>query len=140
MQSKKAYPYPEIVTGDKWHVMETTDTDPQPKTDNLNRHMTVPMDRECEYCGVNHGRMIRRHELGHAKWSPKTMGKLMRGTRAEAIHALEEVRINYLMAYRDLPINEYIICKEELQAKTHRLIMTASITDLILYVLAAYSV
>ena len=140
MQGKKAYPYPEIVTGDKWHVMETTDTDPQPKTDNLNRHMTVPMDRECEYCGVNHGRMIRRHELGHAKWSPKTMGKLMRGTRAEAIHALEEVRINYLMAYRDLPINEYIICKEELQAKTHRLIMTASITDLILYVLAAYSV
>ena len=140
MQGKKAYPYPEIVTGDKWHVMETTDADPQPKTDNLNRHMTVPMDRECEYCGVNHGRMIRRHELGHAKWSPKTMGKLMRGTRAEAIHALEEVRINYLMAYRNLPINEYIICKEELQAKTHRLIMTASITDLILYVLAAYSV
>ena len=22
MQGKKAYPYPEIVTGDKWHVME----------------------------------------------------------------------------------------------------------------------
>lgn len=140
MQGKKAYPYPEIVTGDKWHVMETTESDPQPKTDNLNRHMTVPMDRECEYCGVNHGRMIRRHELGHAKWSPKTMGKLMRGTRAEAIHALEEVRINYLMAVHDLPINEYILCKEELQAKTHRLIMTASIADLILFILAAYSV
>ena len=140
MQDKRAYPYPEIVTGDKWHVMETTEADPQPKTDNLNRHMTVPMDRECEYCGVNHGRMIRRHELGHAKWSPKTMGKLLRGTRAEAIHALEEVRINYLMAYHKLPINDYVLCKEELLAKTHKMIKTSSIADLILYLLACYSV
>ncbi len=139
MQDKRAYPYPEIVTGDKWHVMETTEADPQPRTDNLNKQMYVPMDRECEYCGVNHGRMIRRHELGHAKWSPKTMGKLLRGTRAEAIHALEEVRINYLMALHELPINDYILCKEEVLAKTNRLIMTASITDLILYVLACYS-
>lgn len=139
MQDKRAYPYPEIVTGDKWHVLETTEHDPQPRTDNLNKQMYVPMDRDCEYCGINHSRMIRRHELGHAKWSPKTMGKLLRGTRAEAIHALEEVRINYLLAYHDLPIDDYLLCREEILSKTHRLIMTSSIADLILYILAAYS-
>ena len=42
--------------------METTD-DKLPTTDNLNRQMTVPMDRDCEYCGVNHGSMIRRHRI-----------------------------------------------------------------------------
>ena len=88
MYNTKAYPYPQIVTGEDWNVYENTEHDPQPRTDNLNRQMYVPMNRECEDCGINHGRMIRRHELGHAKWSPKTMGKLMRGTRAEAIHAL----------------------------------------------------
>ena len=39
MQDKRAYPYPEIVTGDKWHVLETTEHDPQPRTDNLNRQI-----------------------------------------------------------------------------------------------------
>ena len=114
MHSQKAYPYPQIVTGDDWHVLETTEGDSQPRTDNLNRQMYVPMDRECDYCGINHGRMIRRHELGHAKWSPKTMGKLMRGTRSDAIEALEEVRVNYLLgAKAKLTVHEYLKCKDE---------------------------
>ena len=83
----KAYPYPEIVTGEAWTVHGTPDNELGGSTDNLNKKMTVPLNRECEYCGVNHARQVRRHELGHAKWSPKTMGKLLRGTRAEAIHA-----------------------------------------------------
>ena len=74
MHSEKAYPYPQIVTGDSWDVMELTDGFDEPTTDNLNRQMYVPMDRHCEYCGVNHSRMIRRIELGHTKWSPKTIG------------------------------------------------------------------
>ena len=137
--NKKAYPYPEIVTGEQWHVMETTD-DKLPSTDNLNKHMTVPMDRECEMCGVNHGRMIRRHELGHAKWSPKTMGKLMRGTRADCIEALEEVRINYLLGKKaELPIDDFVMCEDELKAKVFKLIYTGSVADIILYTLASYS-
>ena len=95
MSKPKAYPYPQIVTGDEWHVLEPTDSDPTPRTDNLNKQMYVPMDRECERCGINHSRLIRRHELGHAKWSPKTIGKLSNGTRSDAIEAMEEVRINY---------------------------------------------
>ena len=93
----KAYPYPEIVTGEAWTVHGTPDNKLGGTTDNLNKVMTVPLNRECENCGINHGREIRRHELGHAKWSPKTMGKLKPGVRPEAIHLLEEVRINKLL-------------------------------------------
>ena len=138
MYNSKAYPYPQIVTGEDWNVYENTEHDPQPRTDNLNRQMYVPMNRECEDCGVNHGRMIRRHELGHAKWSPKTMGKLMRGTRADCIHALEEVRINYLLAARaKLPCDEPVLCMEKVQATILRMVKTASVADIILYILAS---
>jgi hypothetical protein len=138
--SNKAYPYPQIVTGEQWHVMETTDTDPQPRTDNLNKQMYVPMDRECTECGINHSRMIRRHELGHAKWSPKTMGKLLRGTRTEAIHAMEEVRINYLLGrFAKLHMNEWTQCEEDVRRTVVKMMYESSITDIILYGLASYS-
>ena len=104
MHNSKAYPYPEIVTGEKWEVIGTVNNSPDGSTDNLNRQMTVPLDRECTECGINHSRMIRRHELGHAKWSPKTMGKLKPGVRAEAVHVLEEVRINHLLYENQLAL------------------------------------
>ena len=44
---EKAYPFPQIVTGDKWDVFETTDSNPDADTDNLNKKMYVPMDRHC---------------------------------------------------------------------------------------------
>jgi len=140
MYQGKAYPYPEIVTGDEWHVLETTEQDSQPRTDNLNKQMYVPMDRECDDRGVNHSRMIRRHELGHAKWSPKTMGKLMRGTRADCIHALEEVRINYLLGLTaQLHVDEFIQCKDLVERRIFTMIEKASIADIILYIIASYS-
>lgn len=133
----KPYPYPEIVTGDEWTVNETIG-DQQACTDNLNKQMYVPLDRECETCGINHGRMIRRHELGHAKWSPKTMGKLPPTTRPEAIEVLEEIRVNYLMYLNGLGINEPTQCEAIVEAKTMGLIMNASVTDLLLYGLACF--
>ena len=133
----KPYPYPEIVTGEVWTVNETIG-DQTPCTDNLNRQMYVPMDRECDICGLNHGRMIRRHELGHVKWSPKTMGKLPNGTRPEAIEVLEEIRVNYLMFLNGLGINEPTQCIDIIEAKTFNLINKASVTDLILYGLACF--
>jgi hypothetical protein len=139
MYKSKAYPYPQIVTGEKWDVFENTDADPQPRTDNLNRQMYVPMNRECEHCGINHGRMIRRHELGHAKWSPKTMGKLLRGTRPDCIHVLEEVRINYLLARRaNMPIDQPILCMHDIEAMTIRMAKTSSVADIILFLLGSY--
>jgi hypothetical protein len=135
----KAYPYPEIVTGEAWTVHGTPDNKLGGTTDNLNKVMTVPLNRECENCGINHGREIRRHELGHAKWSPKTMGKLKPGVRPEAIHLLEEVRINKLLFEAGLGSTDWVMCEELVRAKTRQLIEKGSIAELIMYGLAAYS-
>ena len=133
MHKNKAYPYPEIVTGESWEVLGTVHDSPQASTDNLNRQMTVPLDRECKECGINHSRMVRRHELGHAKWSPKTMGKLKPGVRAEAIEVLEEIRINYLLRKSGLPIDELMVCKDTAEQKAMKLVYEGSLTSIILF-------
>ena len=137
MHDNKAYPYPEIVTGDEWTVNEVFDG-VTPHTDNLNKQMTVPLDRECEKCGLEHSRTIRRHELGHAKWSPKTMGKLPKGVRAEAIEVLEEIRVNYLLYLEGLGLNSSAVCHEEVKMRTTQMIYKASISQILLYGLACF--
>jgi hypothetical protein len=137
MHDNKAYPYPEIVTGDEWTVNEVFDG-VTPHTDNLNKQMTVPLDRECEKCGLEHSKTIRRHELGHAKWSPKTMGKLPKGVRAEAIEVLEEIRINYLLFLEGLGLNGSAVCHEEVKMRTTQMIYKASISRILLYGLACF--
>lgn len=137
MPNSKAYPYPEIVTGEKWEVVGTVNDSPEGSTDNLNRQMTVPLDRECSECGINHSRMIRRHELGHAKWSPKTMGKLKPGVRAEAVHVLEEVRINHLLYEKELALSEPSQCLDVIQQKTMKLVYESGIAEIILMGLAS---
>ena len=70
-------PFPEIVTGERdWEVFED---DNHPRTDMTNRKMYVPLDDDCHKCGLQHSRMVRRHELGHVKWSPRSYGKLKQG-------------------------------------------------------------
>jgi len=135
--NSKAYPYPEIVTGEKWEVVGTVNNSPDGSTDNLNRQMTVPLDRECEECGINHSRMVRRHELGHAKWSPKTMGKLKPGVRAEAVHVLEEVRVNHLLHENKLALSEPSECLDVIQQKTMKLVYESGIAEIILMGLAS---
>ena len=137
MTKPKAYPYPQIVTGEEWHVLEPTDSNPVPRTDNLNKQMYVPMDRECERCGVNHSRLIRRHELGHAKWSPKTMGKLANGTRSDAVEAMEEVRINYRLGMSKLPMDDFIECQDKIKLHITDMMFHASVADVILYIISS---
>ena len=137
MPNSKAYPYPEIVTGEKWEVIGTVNNSPDGSTDNLNRQMTVPLDRECTECGINHSRMIRRHELGHAKWSPKTMGKLKPGVRAEAVHVLEEVRVNHLLYENELALSEPSKCLDVIQQETMKLVYESGIAEIILMGLAS---
>jgi hypothetical protein len=81
--------------------------------------------------------MIRRHELGHAKWSPKTMGKLKPGVRAEAVHVLEEVRINHLLYENKLALSEPSQCLDMIQQKTNKLIYESGIAEIILMGLAS---
>ena len=133
MHNNKAYPYPEIVTGESWEVIGTVHDSPEASTDNLNRQMTVPLDRKCKECGINHSRMIRRHELGHVKWSPKTMGKLKPGVRAEAVEVLEEVRINYLLHKNKLPLDELTMCHGIAESTAMNLVYKGSLTSIILW-------
>lgn len=135
---KKAYPYPEIVTGEGgWTVTGTPNDSPAACVDNLNKHMQVPLDRECTECGINHSRMIRRHELGHVKWSPKTMGKLKPGVRPEAVEVLEEIRVNYLLGTAKLYIEEPTQCIETIKMRTFEAVYNDSIAKLLLWVMAS---
>ena len=128
-------PFPEIVTGERdWEVYEDTK---QPRTDMTNRKMYVPLDDECHKCGINHGRVIRRHELGHVKWSPKSIGKIPKGVHEEAIHLLEEVRVNHRLTYAGIPMDAPHTCLDEVNAYTRQLVEKGSITDLVKYGLAS---
>ena len=134
--NRKAYPYPEIVTGETWSVFETHPGQ-VPNTDNQNRQMYVPIDRKCIQCGVNHSRYIRRHELGHVKWSPKTIGKLKPGVRAEAVEVLEEIRINHLLHVNELGINEAVMCTEDIKLKAGKAIYESSLSEILLMLLSS---
>jgi len=129
---EKAYPYPQIVTGDKWDVFETTDSNPDADTDNLNKKMYVPMDRHCPLCGINHSRMIRRKQIGHAKWSPATRGKLKEGTRKEAIDAIESLRVYFLLARMDLGIDEPFMCMDVIKHTADKMVYNSVGADIIL--------
>ena len=125
----KHKPYPEIVSGDSgWSIFEDED---RPRTNNQSKQMYVPITGACSFCGINHNRMIRRHELGHVKWSPKTMGRLKEGELEIAVELLEEVRINSLLASHSLPINELLICKAEAERMFQKVIYEGSVGDII---------
>ena len=128
-------PFPEIVTGERdWEVYEDTK---QPRTDMTNRKMYVPLDDECHKCGINHGRVIRRHELGHVKWSPRSFGKIPKGVHEEAIHLLEEVRVNHRLTSAGIPMDKPHTCIEDVRAFTRQLVEKGSVTDIIKYGLAS---
>ena len=128
-------PFPEIVSQDKdWEVYEETN---QPRTDMTNRKMYVPLGGECTHCGINHGRVIRRHELGHVKWSPKSLGKLQKGVIEEAVHLLEEIRINHLLCMHGIPMYDWHTCQELHEMRMRELVEKGSVADIIKFGLAS---
>tara|TARA_R110002020_G_scaffold7496_1_gene31490 strand:- start:14133 stop:15566 length:1434 start_codon:yes stop_codon:yes gene_type:complete len=131
-QQQKAYPYPQIVTGDSWDVFETTQNQQDADTDNLNKKMYVPLDRHCTLCNVNHSRMIRRKQIAHAKWSPATRGKLKPGTRKEAMDTIESLRIYYLLARQDLGIDKPFMCMDMLEHRIKQMVYQSPGADIIL--------
>ncbi len=131
----KHRPYPEIVTSDEdWEVFEEYST---PKTNNLHKKMYVPMDADCGLCGINHSRMIRRHEIGHAKWSPKTMGLLPPNVTERAVELLEEVRINHLLEMNGVGLSEPVKCVEILEMTMREYVYTASLKEIMELCLAS---
>ena len=134
--NRERRPYPEIVSGENgWTVFEDKDN---PRTSNLNKQMYVPMSGNCINCDINHNHMIRRHELGHVKWSPKTIGRLKEGEHEKAIHVLEEVRIHHLLNYEGLLIDKPVQCIEKTIAFWTSVIFEGSIPDIVLALLSVY--
>ena len=128
-------PFPEIVSQDKdWEVFEETQ---RPRTDMTNRKMYVPLGGACTHCGINHGRVIRRHELGHVKWSPKSLGKLGEGVLEEAVHLLEEIRINHLLCMHGIPMYDWHTCQELHEMRMRELIEKGSVADIMKFGLAS---
>jgi len=99
-------PYPELVDPDPYRGYSVVDIEYVKKsskelgkvdgqTDKRKRIMAVPLTPDGEY--------IRRHEMGHAKWSPKDKPRcrswLMRG----CIESLEEMRVNQGLALLGIP-------------------------------------
>mgnify|MGYP001158135769 CR=1 FL=1 len=132
--TRKHVPYPEIVSGEAgWTIHEEYDA---PATNNLDKKMYVPLDGKCIECKENHSKMIRRHELGHVKWSPKTMGRLKENESAMAIELCEEVRVHYLLNRHGLFIDKPVRCVEDTKRLVAKLIYTSSVADMVKYLLA----
>ena len=128
-------PFPEIVSGKAgWKIFEDAKA---PRTSNLSKEMHVPLDGDCVFCGINHSKMIRRHELGHVKWSPQTIGKLNEHEDSQSVEVCEEVRVNYLLSMKQLPIDKPIMCKDIWEKKCVEAIYEFSEYDLICFMLAA---
>ena len=127
-------PFPEIVSGKAgWRIFEDAD---QPRTSNMSKEMHVPLDNECEECGINHSKYIRRHELGHVKWSPMTVGKLGEDEDSFSVEVCEEVRINYLLGRKGLEMEDWVMCPDKVTRLDYEAIYKFSEYELITYLMS----
>ena len=111
MKTNKKVPFPQIVSGDSnWKVFKDSE---RPRTSNLSKEMYVPFGDACDDCGHYHDKNVRRHELAHVKWSPATMGKLGPDESEITVEAIEEMRIHYLLAQRDMGITDWVLCPDK---------------------------
>jgi len=131
----KRYPFPEIVSGEGgWKIFEDTE---RPRTSNISKEMYVPVGDKCIECGSYHDKQIRRHELAHVKWSPKTLGKLGPDESEITVEVIEEIRVNYLLAQKEMGIEDWVLCPEKIKLAILTLIHTASEFEIICYLLAS---
>lgn len=133
-KKNKRIPFPEIVSGeDGWKVFEDAK---RPRTSNQSKEMYVPFGDACDECGHMHDKQIRRHELAHVKWSPKTMGKLGPNESEICVSAIEEIRVHYLLANRNMGIEDWVVCPKDSQKTAVTLIHESSPFEILLYLIS----
>jgi hypothetical protein len=127
-------PFPEIASGEgPWKIYDDAN---QPRTSTLSHEMYVPTDDElCSLCGSNHNKQIRRHELGHAKWSPKTVGKLKENENEKCIEICEEIRINYNLGIKDIYLDDWVVCQPIHEERAIDLFYNSSLFDIVSYIM-----
>lgn len=89
----------------RWSVTEARPVRGEPMTNNVTREMKVPSHDDMV------ARCIRAHEMMHAKISPAHDWDkwIKRGiASAEAMKAVEELRVNYLCTKAGFPMKEYL--------------------------------
>ena len=134
MKTNKKVPFPQIVSGDSnWKVFQDSE---RPRTSNLSKEMYVPFGDACDDCGHYHDKNIRRHELAHVKWSPATMGKLGPDESEITVEAIEEIRIHYLLAQREMCISDWVICPDKAEKLALTMIYEKSPFIILLYLLS----
>jgi hypothetical protein len=132
-KKNKRIPFPEIVSGKEgWKIFEDNKN---ARTSNMSKEMYVPLNDECSQCGRYHAKMIRRHELGHVKWSPQTKGKLGPDESEVCVEHVEEMRVNYLLARKGLYINDITMCEDDLRKHVTEMIYNASEFEMLLFVI-----
>ena len=127
-------PFPEIASGiGPWKVYDDANN---PRTSTLSNEMYVPTDSAiCEICDADHNKMIRRHELGHAKWSPKTVGKLKENENEKCIEICEEIRINYNLGIKDIFMEDWIVCEHKHKERAIDIFYNGSLFDIVSYIM-----
>ena len=74
-------------------------------------------------------------QLGHAKWSPKTVGKLGHSTRLEAVEVLSDARIKWLLFVENIKFTNDFICPQLIQAQFNQLLPVGSIGEIVMFLL-----
>jgi hypothetical protein len=111
----KSYPVTSALGEKKGLGYRIEEDKEQPRTSCKTKEMFVPLDVEiCSECNVNHSAQIRAHEMAHAKWSPKNIGKKENPHDASYMmyEGLEEVRVNFLMKQAGIK-ERFAICESD---------------------------
>jgi hypothetical protein len=112
----KSYPVTSALGEKKGFGYRIEEDADKPRTSCKTKEMFVPLDVEiCPDCNVNHSAQIRAHEMAHAKWSPKNVGKAENPFEASYLmyEGLEEVRVNYLMKQAGIK-TRFAICESNI--------------------------
>ena len=105
----KSFPITSALGEKKGHGYLIEEDNEKARTNCKTKEMFVPLDVEiCPECNVSHSTAIRAHELGHAKWSPKNVGKKENpyGASFMMYEGCEEVRVNYLIRRAGVKTNK----------------------------------
>lgn len=98
--AKHVYPAPEIVRDGAWKISECPE-DAVPTTDIRAKRMRVPLDER------DVSAWIRRHEMAHARWSPRDVPSADKGL-TPYILALEDARVNRRLQRAGLDTNVHM--------------------------------
>lgn len=111
---RKLYPIPEAVRSGPWEI---ADGPGSTCLDDDGLVMRAPLSStSCGYCGHDHGRSVRAHEIGHVRWSPADWREQVAAYSVNplTVLAVEDARLTLLRSATDNAIPGIGVCPEKL--------------------------